>query len=74
MYLYTLDHSREDFQHNNPILSKRKTSSGSKHRKSSDDKSGKPIKKASTVSALQGIPESYILEDEKQDKTEGKQY
>jgi len=65
------DHSREDFQHNNPILSKRKTSSGSKHRKSSDDKSGKPIKKASTASALQGIPESYILEDEKQDKTEG---
>ena len=70
--IFLSDHSREDFQHNNPILSKKH--SGGKHRKTSDDKTGKSIKKASTVSALQGIPESQILEDEKLDKTEGKYF
>jgi len=49
------DHSTEDFAHNNPIIAKRKTSSGK--RKTSEDKSGKASKKASAVSIpLQGIP------------------
>ena len=61
-----VEHNTEDFAHNNPILSKRKTS-GSKHRKTSEDKTGKPLKKASTASAyLQGIPEGQILKEEQE--------
>ena len=68
---HVLDHSKEDFQHNNPIMTKRKTSSGGKHRKTSEDKTGKLPKKASTVAAhLQGIPEGQILEDEKEKSAE----
>jgi len=69
------EHSNEDFQYNNPIMSKRKssTTSGGKHRKSSEDRStGKPIKKASTAAAtLQGIPEGQLLAEEKEDDIEG---
>ena len=51
---FYLEHSNEDFQFNNPIMSKKKSSTnpGAKHRKSSEDRStGKPIKKASTAAA-----------------------
>ena len=59
------EHSNDDFQHNNPILAKKKSSFGGKHRKVSEDKSGKGMKKASTASAqLQGIPEGQILAEE----------
>lgn len=52
-------------------MTKRKTSSGGKHRKTSEDKTGKLPKKASTVAAhLQGIPEGQILEDEKEKSAE----